>query len=976
LFHLNCLRKKCIYILVSVIILAIGGCSEAPKNTPTTTITQTRLPASPTSRLTISPTPSASLTPTITLIPTKTPLQEGSIVLNWGHSAVPMDSEGKSNGDKWAQGLSKVSGLNVVLIPGPSTDLEILQSLRDGKIQMAELNALSFVYGQEQGWIMAGPVLKYTYQPDGRLMFVARTDSGLIAGDSEQMYRQLEGKRPCWPGKDFYYAPIYEYIAPAGLLAQKGIKLGQPVFVTHPKGGGYREAEAVFLKECDFAVFESYPVEGFMSLWFDDLESKGVTSNDWKNDMQVLYYTTPLVPYHIMAFSSQLESSKRELLTQALLSVPGYYSELHWIPYDAEQEAFYDQFYDLVIASEVDVTYYLSQADKWLQDIIATASTPSSTPNLPSIPNTNALVIDVSLTDGGSPWLPFSVSASFLNRLIMPAIYAELIRMDADGNYFPYLAQDLPTLDNGLVRFTGQGEDKQMEVEFHLRPGVSWQDGEPLTAEDLAFSWELVMQKDWPGSHYNGSDLASEVYVQEVQAISPDKVVYRFMSQRQARQAAQTGGRLNNPSLYASLAKQDGPVVPLDYLNVGRNVLPKHLLADIPAGDVTQSDFAQHPVFAGAYRLVQGGNEGQPVVLEAFDNFALGAPSIPQVVFGAVYSNPQASTYWQSPEALGDAFQAGVVQAQLGLPGVNSKQGEDPGAYDALSSQGLAQVNWVERNAWETLDFNLDNPHLSDLKVRQAIAHAIDRQAIINLALEGHGSLMRSYLPNWHPYHAGDDALPDYNFDPELARSLLREAGYILNQFPAIHSTRGALVLNLDSMDVASYPRPATAELIKKELADIGIQVNIRFYSFTDFEGQDCSAVRNGRRFDLGMAGWIGVSRYDTWYVEHVTASNSIPTTENGCPYEKANWSGWRNARADEIIPMLEDGRLALEHPDEYRSLWVDHQQLWATDLPSLPLFNWQRPVVTATGLHGVQPSPFFSQGVEDTWNIFEWVWK
>jgi peptide/nickel transport system substrate-binding protein len=555
-------------------------------------------------------------------------------------------------------------------------------------------------------------------------------------------------------------------------------------------------------------------------------------------------------------------------------------------------------------------------------------------------------------------------------------MYAELIRMDANGNYYPYLAQDLPTLENGLVRFNGTGEDEQIEVEFHLRPGVSWQDGTPLTADDLVFSWELVMQIDWPGSHIIGSDPAPEMYVQEVQALSPDRVVYRFMSQRQARQAAQTGGRLAEPSLYDNLAEQNGPVVPLNFLEVGRNVLPKHLLSDIPAGEIEESEFAHHPVYAGAYRLVEGGEADKPVVLEAFKDFVLGEPAIPRVVFGSVYASSQASAYWQSPAELASLLQTGKVQAQLGLPGVNSRRGEDPHAYDALASLGLAQVDWIGRNTWETLDFNLDNPHLADLKVRQAIAHAIDRQAIIDLALDGHGSLMRSYLPDWHPDYAGDDELPDYDFDPELARALLRDAGYDLSQFPAVHPTRGKLALNLDSMDVASYPRPATADLIKKELADIGIQVNVQFYSFTEFEGQDCSAVRNGRRFDLGMAGWIGVDRIDTWYVEHVTASNSIPTIENGCPYEKANWSGWRNARADAIIPLLEDGRLALEHPDEYRNLWIEHQQLWANDLPSLPLFNWQRPVVTVTGLTGVEPSPFFSEGVEDTWNIFDWVWK
>jgi peptide/nickel transport system substrate-binding protein len=557
----------------------------------------------------------------------------------------------------------------------------------------------------------------------------------------------------------------------------------------------------------------------------------------------------------------------------------------------------------------------------------------------------------------------------------MPATYAELARMDAAGNYFPYLALELPTLQNGLIRFVGEGDDEYLEVEFQLRPGLTWQDGEPLTASDLVFSWEYVMQPGWPGDHYfGGANLVSDIYVSDVEALAPDRVVYRFMSQEQARQAAQDGGRLGDPALYAGLAEQVGPVVPLDYLEVGRNVYPQHLLADVPASSVASSDFARSPVYAGAYRLLEGGENDQPVVLEAFDGFALGAPSIARVIFGTIYVDPTASIYWQTPEQLVSDLKDSVIQVQLGFSGVKSRKGEDPRAYDALVEQGLASVNWIPRHGWETFDFNLDNPHLADLKVRQAIAHAIDRQAIIDLALYGHGSLMRSYLPFWYPLYAGDQALPDYNYDPELARSLLEEAGYDLSQFPAVHPTRGALTLKLDSMDVHLYPRTGTAALIQEQLKAIGIEVQVQFHEWLEFEADDCSGIRNSRQFDLGLAGWLSGSPFETWWVEHVTASWSIPTQENGCPLDKANWTGWNNPRVDEIVSMLKDGRLALEHPDEYRALWVEHQQLWANELPSLPLFNWQRPVVTAPGLQGVQPSPFAFGGVEDTWNIFSWI--
>jgi peptide/nickel transport system substrate-binding protein len=111
-------------------------------------------------------------------------------------------------------------------------------------------------------------------------------------------------------------------------------------------------------------------------------------------------------------------------------------------------------------------------------------------------------------------------------------------------------------------------------------------------------------------------------------------------------------------------------------------------------------------------------------------------------------------------------------------------------------------------------------------------------------------------------------------------------------------------------------------------------------------------------------------------WVEQATASQSVPLLENGCPYEKSNWPGWRNARVDQIITKLRDGRLALEQPDEHRQLWTEHQRLWATELPTLPLFNSLRPVVVVPNLIGVQPSSFAFNGVEDTWNIYEWISK
>lgn len=380
-------KKKVILVLI-LMFLTLVGCRRDNKSTPTTTIAITMLPPTITPSITVSPTNPAILTPTITTSPTFTPLPEDTIVLNWGYSVVPPDPESKTIGDNWAHDLSTVSGLNVVALPGPSTNMEILEALRDDKIHMAELDALTYSYGQSHGWIVPGLVVKHTSRPSGNIMFVVRTDTGLVKGDTPEVLQQLVGKRPCWPdiNQGWWYGrpPIYEYLLPTGLLSQAGVELGRPVFVTYTNAHKDNTTQ-VFLGECDFAVVEAMPENYFLMQWSPYLGSKGATITDWKTQMQVLYTTPPLEPSSIMAFSSQLDPSKRNLLIEALLGVPDYSTEALWVPFDAEQAAFYDQFQDLVDASGVIVADYLSRVwDLWLRNIIEPVPTPSPLQALPN----------------------------------------------------------------------------------------------------------------------------------------------------------------------------------------------------------------------------------------------------------------------------------------------------------------------------------------------------------------------------------------------------------------------------------------------------------------------------------------------------------------------------------------------------------------------------------------------------------------
>lgn len=866
---------------------------------------------------------------------------------------------------EWAKQLEEATGLRFIVQAGPPTELELLEAIYNGKVHLAFLTPLAYILGHERGWVqpVAGTIAAWNGQDARRVMFIARTDTNLRPGEPPQVFEQLKDKYPCY--RNLYpqlpgLAPLAEYILPSGLLALNSVMTGNPVFIG--SGDGFSSVEVgVFSKACDFAAVDATSPDDFKNLLPGELPISAMTR--WSREMQILYTTPPISPMGMIAISSTVPQSLQTQISQAVISLPSFDAETKLVDFN---ESLYDEFARIVIASTVNIELYLS-IPLWTPE--------PAISNEWVAPPKDILVVDVPM-QGGAPFLPF-LNEQPLNRLLIPAIYAELARRDANGNFFPYLATDIPTLENGLARFVGTDEDQQFEVEFRLRTNLTWQDGYPLTSEDLVFSWNLVIDPAWTGSHWGQAGYAPEVYVNSVEAPAPDRVVYRFMSQRQAQEAFQSGGRIGDVSLYLDLAKQRGPVVRLDYMDVGRNVFPKHLLTNIAPQGIPNSEFARKPVYAGAYQLINGDDVNEPVILKAFNDFALGTPSIQQIVFGTSYYSPGAVPSLQSPDLLAQALQANAIQVQLGSPGVRSRQGEDPSAYDDLAAKNLASVIWVPRTSWEVLDFNLDNPHLADLRVRQAIAHAIDREVIIEQVLAGHGQPMKSYLPSWHPLYAGDTTLPDYPYDPQQSRLLLEEAGYDLTKYPALHPTRGALTLRLASMDVNLYPRQPIADIIKEQLSKVGIQVEVQFYSWAEFEGQDCSAIRNGRKFDLGMAGWGGsVVMYPIEWLEQATAISSIPTEENGCPYEKSNWSGWQNAQAEAIRVQLSDGLFAVEHPNEYLQLWATHQLLWSTDLPSLPLFNSERPVVVAVSLSGIKPSPFAFSGVEDTWNIFQWTMK
>ena len=340
------LKPAWIVFLVLGIMLLLGACTTPePPVSPVVIITPTPPPPSPPP----------------TMIPSPTPYPEGTIA--WGTIYEESSPEDLEILETWARKLSETTGLNVILVPYPKTDLERLEALRDGKIHMTRIYPLAYLVGNERGWVEPGPIRGE--QEAEAIMFISRTDTGFLPGEPPEVFQQLEGSRACWPETKYldpdlkpYYA-LPSYILPLGLLRLNGVENVEPVLTENI---GYERQfpypvldRPVFNQQCEFAAISAVSPEDFLS------SDPDIDRSEWEEQMQILYTTEPLYPlYYFFGFSSTLLEAVREQLTLAILANPGPYENSEYNPFN---ETLFDEFRRIALASELDLQSFLTAPD-------------------------------------------------------------------------------------------------------------------------------------------------------------------------------------------------------------------------------------------------------------------------------------------------------------------------------------------------------------------------------------------------------------------------------------------------------------------------------------------------------------------------------------------------------------------------------------------------------------------------------------
>jgi peptide/nickel transport system substrate-binding protein len=246
---------------------------------------------------------------------------------------------------------------------------------------------------------------------------------------------------------------------------------------------------------------------------------------------------------------------------------------------------------------------------------------------------------------------------------------------------------------------------------------------------------------------------------------------------------------------------------------------------------------------------------------------------------------------------------------------------------------GLATESGPGSNVYY-LNFNVDDLALRDMRVRQAVALALDRQAIVSALWRGHARLAETLLPERHWAAAADGDLPHYPHDPARAQALLGAAG-----FPAgKDGVRLTLTLKISTDETTRL----LAAILQQQMRAAGIRLELRSAEFGTFYAD----VTHGA-FQMYILKWIG-SNEDPDIFRYMYSSLSFPP-------KGANRGHYVNTRVDSLLAAAaaETGPTQ-EVQARRRAEYIEVQKILADDLPSIPLWYPETEVVHTTRVEGV----------------------
>jgi len=484
---------------------------------------------------------------------------------------------------------------------------------------------------------------------------------------------------------------------------------------------------------------------------------------------------------------------------------------------------------------------------------------------------------------------------------------------------FPVLVEEVPSIERGSWIINDNGT---MRVTFRLRPNLRWHDGAPFTSEDFRFGWEVSANPSIPVTTRGAINLVESIETPDARTIVIN---------------------------WKSPFKYGGTFQKQDIRHLAKHIMEPAYREAVRADDYTQ--FINHPHFTkdwvgmGPYK-VSSFDEPTDWSMEAFDGFALGRPKIDSIRYRVVEDENAVLTAFLS-DAAHVSFAAGGIQMALTL----KQQWE---------SEGKGKVNITPLSS--TYVHPSLNPWLQDVRVRQGLLHAIDRQEINEVLYGGQSQVMHMPLNPYEPrYPQADQAATKYPYDLPRAQQLLESAGWRRGADGVLVNTQGDRFSVEYRAQLGSGQQTREQAVVIEAWKQVGVDTVIANLS----SSASNESGNRGRWPGVARAGGnVSVAEWpERWH------SSSIPTEQSG--WRGDNVSRYNRPEVDALLDELDNVRTPRARQDQ---LVVDFMRRWTAEIPTFPLVYNVDIIPVKRGLNGPVPRIISGSWGAPPWNVHEWT--
>jgi peptide/nickel transport system substrate-binding protein len=460
----------------------------------------------------------------------------------------------------------------------------------------------------------------------------------------------------------------------------------------------------------------------------------------------------------------------------------------------------------------------------------------------------------------------------------------------------------------------------QLSATFKMLPGLMWSDGTPMTAADSVYSFNVQADPDTPTVKYTIERTGSYEATDDVTIVWTGLPGYKDAT----------------------------------YFINFYSPAPEHLWGQYTALELIEAHDVDSLWLGWGPYVIDEWVKGDRITLSKNPNYfraAEGLPVFDTVVYRFVGADSNANI-------------AAVLSGECDIVDQTSSLDDQSELLLSLQAAGQLQATFVTGTTWEHADFNItplegagfagldtDGDGLGpfgDIRLRQAIAMCMDRQAVVDTVLFGQSIVLDTYIPPEHPLFNPD--VKHWDFDVEAASALLDEIGWLDDDgdpaTPRVASgvtgVPDGTLLEFSFGTTNATMRQQATQVMADSMTQCGIKVNLEYYPASEWFADGPDGNLFGRRTDLGQFAWLtGVQpACDLYITTNIPGDPAENNPYTGAPYNFGwggqNETGWSNPEYDAVCNAALQ---SLPGQPEYEQNHLAAQALFGENLPVVPLF-------------------------------------